>query len=65
MGEDFKELLPTTHMSFWHEVYRWADPNSPGLDRHRILVDVAWCGSLTVVAFAAGLWVFTRRDITS
>ena len=65
MGESFKELLPTTHMNFWHEVYRWADPAGPGVDRARIVEDVAWCGSLTVLAFAAGLFIFTRRDITS
>lgn len=65
MGDGFKELLPTTHMNFWHEVYRWADPQGDGVDRSRILIDVAWCGGLTLVCFLAGLWVFTRRDITS
>ena len=65
MGESFKELLPTTHMNFWHEVYRWADPSGDGVDRHRIVEDVLWCGGLTLVAFAIGLWIFRRRDITS
>ncbi len=65
MGEAFKDLLPTTHMNFWHEVYRWADPSGPGVDRARLVEDVAWCGSLTVICFVAGLWVFRRRDVTS
>lgn len=65
MGDSFKELLPTTHMSFWHEVYRWADPAGDGVDRARIVEDLLWCGSLSVIAFAAGWWFFARRDITS
>jgi ABC-2 type transport system permease protein len=65
MGDAFKELLQTTHMNFWHEVYRWADPSGQGIDRSRIVEDLAWCGSLTLLAFGAGLYVFTRRDVTS
>ncbi len=65
MGPGFKELLPTTHMNFWHEVYRWADPAGDGVNRGRLLEDLAWCGGLSVACFAGGLWVFTRRDVTS
>jgi ABC-2 type transport system permease protein len=65
MGESFKELLPTSHMSFWHEVYRWADPLGDGINRRRLVEDLAWCGSLTVVCLALGLWIFRRRDVTS
>lgn len=65
MGSSFKELLPTTHMNFWHEIYRWADPAGDGMNRARVLEDLLWCGGLTVVCFAAGLLIFVRRDVTS
>ncbi len=65
MGSSFKELLPTTHMNFWHEIYRWADPSGDGMNRGRLVEDLAWCGSLTVVCFGIGLLIFVRRDVTS
>lgn len=65
MGSSFKELLPTTHMNFWHEIYRWADPAGDGMNRARVLEDVLWCGGLTVACFATGLFIFVRRDVTS
>lgn len=65
MGSSFKELLPTTHMNFWHEIYRWADPAGDGMNRSRVLEDLLWCGGLTVVCFTAGMWIFVRRDVTS
>jgi len=65
MGSSFKELLPTTHMSFWHEIYRWADPSGAGMNRSRVVEDLLWCGGLSAVCFAVGLVIFVRRDVTS
>jgi ABC-2 type transport system permease protein len=65
MGSSFKELLPTSHMNFWHEIYRWADPSGDGMNRSRLVEDLLWCGGLTVACFGVGLWIFTRRDVTS
>lgn len=65
MGSAFKDLLPTTHMTFWHEVYRWADPSGSDIDRSRVVTDLVWCGGLMAACFAAGLFIFVRRDVTS
>jgi ABC-type transport system involved in multi-copper enzyme maturation permease subunit len=65
MGNSFKQLLPTSHMNFWHEVYRWADPSGDGMNRSRVIEDLLWCGGLTAACFAAGLVIFMRRDVTS
>lgn len=65
MSPGFKDLLPTTHMNFWHEVYRWADPSGDGVNGSRLLEDLAWCGGLSLACFTAGLWIFVRRDVTS
>ncbi len=65
MGDGFKQLLPTTHMSFWHEVYRWYHPLGSTVDHDRLWTDVAWCGGLTAGFFLAGLVVFARKDLTS
>jgi len=64
MGNAFKDLLPTSHMSFWHEAFRWASP-SGHVDVARLVEDLAWCGGLSVLCFAVGLWIFVRRDLTS
>ncbi|HVK77710.1 MAG TPA: ABC transporter permease [Kofleriaceae bacterium] len=65
MGEGFKDLLPTSHMNFWHEAYRWYHPDGSTVDHARLWTDVAWTGGLAAVCFTAGLIVFVRRDITS
>jgi ABC-2 type transport system permease protein len=65
IGDGFKDLLPTSHMSFWHEVYRWYHPGGSTVDHARLWSDVTWCGGLTAVFFFAGLAVFVRKDITS
>lgn len=64
MGPAFKEMLPTRHMNFWHELYRWYHPAGSTVDHHRLWTDVAWCGGLTVGFFVLGLALFRRRDLT-
>ena len=64
MGASFKEALPTTHMNFWHELYRWFHPDGSIVDHDRLWTDVAWCGGLTVGLFTLGLVLFRRRDLT-
>ena len=65
MGDGFKQVLPTTHMNFWHELYRWYHPDGSTVDHHRLWIDVAWCGGLTAVLLLVGLLVFVRKDVTS
>ena len=64
LDPDLKDLLPTTHMNFWHELYRLWRPGG-GFDAARFWGDVAWCGGFTAVFLAVGLYAFTRRDVTS
>ncbi len=65
MGESFKDALPTRHMNFWHELYRWYHPAGSTVDHDRWWTDVTWCAGLTFGLFALGWWLFRRRDITS
>jgi len=65
VGDELRQMLPTSHMNFWHEVYRIWDPVPDSFDRHRFFVDVGWCVGFTVVFLGAGLWWFGRKDVTS
>jgi len=65
MTPGFKDALPTSHMNFWHEVYRWYYPGGSTVDHHRLGIDVAWSGGLTMALFGLGLIVFVRRDVTT
>ena len=65
MTPSFKQLLPTTHMNFWHELYRYFHPDGSSLDNDRFWNDILWCGGLTFLLFAAGLIAFRRRDVTT
>lgn len=65
LGDDFKQLLPTTHMNFWHEVFRWFRPGASRVDYDRLIRDVGWSLGLTVLFLVVGLIVFRRRDLTS
>jgi len=64
IAEEVRAALPTTHMSFWHELYRLWDP-AGAFDPGRIAVDVAWCVGFCVLFLGVGLWWFTRKDVTS
>lgn len=60
-----QRVLPTTHMSFWHELY-WLFHDDPSrFDAHRFWSDIRWCTMYTVVFLAVGLVVFARKDVTS
>lgn len=65
MAEEIREALPTTHMSYWLELYRLWDPVSGTFDAGRIAGDVAWCIGFYVLFLGTGLWWFTRKDVTS
>ncbi len=65
LGDDFKQVLPTTHMNFWHEVFRWFHPDGDRVDYDRLVTDLTWSLGLTALFFTAGLILFRRRDLTS
>lgn len=65
LGDDFKQLLPTTHMNFWHEVFRWFRPGASRVDGDRLIRDLGWSLGLTALFLLVGLTVFRRRDLTS
>ncbi len=65
LGDDFKQILPTTHMNFWHEVFRWFHPDGDRVDYDRLVTDLSWSLGLTALFFVAGLILFRRRDLTS
>jgi len=65
LGEDFKQILPTTHMNFWHEVFRFFHPAGDRVDYGRLAVDLGWSLGLTALFLLVGLVAFRRRDLTS
>ena len=64
MPDEFRELLPTTHMGFWQELYRLTHP-SVAFDAGRFVTDIAWCVVTSGVFLAVGAIAFRRRDITT
>jgi len=64
VGDDLRELMPTTHMTFWHELFRLWDV-VPSFDSVRFWTDLAWCSGFVVLLLGAGAWWFTRKDVTS
>jgi ABC-2 type transport system permease protein len=65
MAEELRSALPTSHMSFWHELYRLWDPVPGAFDPGRIAADLAWCSGFCVLFLGIGLAWFTRKDVTS
>ena len=65
LGDDFKQLLPTTHMNFWHEAFRWFHPDGDHVAYDRLARDLGWSLGLTALFLVIGLVVFRRRDLTS
>lgn len=65
LSDDFKQILPTSHMNFWHEAFRWFHPGGDRVDYDRLARDVGWSVGLTVLFLAVGLITFRRRDLTS
>lgn len=65
VADEVKAALPTSHMNFWHEIYRLWEPAPSGFDAARFWTDVAWCGGFVVVFLGAGLWWFRSKDVTS
>jgi ABC-2 type transport system permease protein len=64
ISQEFRDLLPTTHMNFWHELYRLSHPFG-GFDAERFWTQLAWCAGYGGVFLTIGLVVFRRKDITS
>jgi ABC-type transport system involved in multi-copper enzyme maturation permease subunit len=64
VGEELRELTPTAHMTFWHELFRLWDV-VPSFDSARFWADLAWCMAFVVIFLAAGAWRFVRKDVTS
>ncbi|HVV84616.1 MAG TPA: ABC transporter permease [Kofleriaceae bacterium] len=65
LGDDFKQLLPTTHMNFWHEVFRWYHPYGHRVAWAQLARDLGWSFGLTALFLVVGLVAFRRRDLTS
>ena len=65
IGAEIREALPTTHMGFWLQLYRFWDPVPGSFDSHRFWTDLIVCGGFTILFLGAGLFWFERKDITS
>lgn len=61
----FKDMMPTKHMSYWHELQHLFHPDPSRLDVGRLWNDFAWCSGYTLLFLAVGLIVFARRDVTA
>lgn len=65
LGDDIKQVLPTTHMNFWHEAFRLFHPLGSRVSADRLVTDLVWTFGLTAIFLAVGLVAFRRRDLTS
>jgi ABC-2 type transport system permease protein len=65
VADEVREAVPTAHMSWWQEVYKFWDPATGTVDADKFWVDIAWCGGFTAVFLGVGLWWLSRKDITS
>lgn len=65
IADEVRDALPTSHMNFWHELYRLWDPVPGTFDHERFWTDVAWCGGSIAIFLGVGLWWFGRKDITT
>lgn len=59
------ELMPTSHISFWHELYWLFSPTPERFNEYRFWSDVTWCASYSVFFVLLGLVIFTVKDIKS
>lgn len=65
VGDELRDLMPTSHMNFWHELYRFWDPVAGTFDEGRFWWDVAWCGGFTAAFLGIGLWWLGRKDVVT
>lgn len=65
MSPDFKALMPTKHMTYWHELQQLWHPDLERFNAERFWNDIAWTTGYTAVFLIIGLVAFTRRDIKS
>jgi len=64
VADEVRDALPTTHMNFWHQLFRLWSP-ADNFDAHHFLVDVAWCSGFIVTFLGTALLWFRRKDVTS
>jgi ABC-2 type transport system permease protein len=62
--DELRELLPTTHMRFWQQIYVLSHPTDR-FDVAQFVTDIAWCLGFSAVFLAVGAIVFRMRDITA
>lgn len=60
-----RDLMPTSHLSFWHELFWLFSPTPERFNEHRFWSDVTWCAAYSAVFLIAGLVIFTVKDIKS
>jgi ABC-type transport system involved in multi-copper enzyme maturation permease subunit len=60
-----RDMMPTSHMGFWHELYWLFSPTPERFNEHRFWGDVTWCATCSAVFVVAGLVIFTVKDVKS
>jgi ABC-2 type transport system permease protein len=65
VADEVREALPTSHMGWWQELYRFWDPVPGTFDAERFWIDLGWCAGFVIVFLGAGAWWFGRKDVTS
>jgi len=63
IAPEFKAMMPTKHMNFWHELSHLWHPDPSRFDAARFWADTAWCVGYITLFLAIGLIVFSRKDI--
>lgn len=60
-----RELMPTSHTEFWHELY-WLFSDHPWrFSSYRFFSDLKWCAAYSAIFLAIGLIAFLSKDIKS
>jgi len=65
IAPEFKAMMPTSHMNFWHELTHLFHPDPDRFDAARFWTDAAWCFGYIGLFLAIGLIVFSRKDVQS
>jgi hypothetical protein len=65
IGAELRAALPTTHMGFRLQLYRFWDPVPGTFDAAAFWTDLLICGGFSVLFLGIGLFWFDRKDVTS
>lgn len=65
ISPEFKKMMPTSHMNFWHELSHLFHPDPNRFDAARFWTDTAWCMGYIALFLGIDLAVFSRKDIHS